>query len=216
MRLTRILLAAGLVAGALLTGVSLASALTRPGFDLTRHANSQLALGDWGWVQTANFIVGGTLVMAYAAGVWRAIGSRRAGRLSALGLGLYGLLAGVVVGFNPTDPMGGFPPGTPDGSTSFGHASTSAQVHGVASGLGFVAVACACLAFARHFCTAGRPGWCAWSVAAACAVFAVSAYLGVSSATAADPVDYLPVWLGGGVLWVYLSSVAWRLLRDVS
>ncbi|BBX19778.1 DUF998 domain-containing protein [Mycolicibacterium duvalii] len=212
MRLTRTLLGAGPVAGALLVFVSLVSALTRPGFQPARHANSQLALGDWGWLQTTNFIVSGLLIVAYAVGVWRALGFRRAGRVSAVGLGLYGVLAGVVAGLSPTDPMAGFPPGASMPAAP----STSAQVHSAASALGFVAVACACLAFARHFATVGRPGWRWSSLAAAAVVFAVSAYLGVSAAVTADSVNYLPVWFGGGALWVYLSAVAWRLRRDLS
>lgn len=212
MRLTRILLGAGLLAGALLTGVSLTAAVTRPGFDLTRHANSQLALGDWGWVQSTNFVVSGMLVLTYAVGVWRTIGTRRAGRWAAMGLGLYGLLAGVAVGVNPTDPRAGFPPGTATPTEP----SLSAQVHGVASSLGFVAVACACVAFAGYFAAVGRAGWRLWSLAAAGTVLTIAVYLGINSATAAQTVNYLPVWLGGGALWVYLGAVAWRLRRDVS
>jgi hypothetical protein len=43
--------------------------LTRDGFDLDRHALSQLALGSWGFVQIANFLVTGVLVIAAARGL---------------------------------------------------------------------------------------------------------------------------------------------------
>ncbi|MEZ0341549.1 DUF998 domain-containing protein [Mycobacterium sp. pV006] len=205
-----------MLAGALLTSVSLGAALTRPGFDLTRHANSQLALGDQGWIQTANFIVSGLLVTAFAAGVWRVIGSHRSGRIGAVCLGLYGLLAGVVVGLFPTDPMFGFPPGARADSPGFHSASTSAQVHAVASSTGFFAVTCACLAFARYFRSVRRSGWARWSWGAAAAVLAVAVYMSASAPSTVGTFNYAPVWIGGGVLWLYLTAVAWRLHRDVS
>jgi hypothetical protein len=38
-------------------------AVTRTGFDLTRHPASLLSLGEFGWVQVGNFIVAGLLVV---------------------------------------------------------------------------------------------------------------------------------------------------------
>ena len=48
--------------------MSLAQALTRDGFDLSRHAWSLLANGDLGWIQIANFIVTGLMIVAAAVG----------------------------------------------------------------------------------------------------------------------------------------------------
>ena len=56
---TAVLLAAGVVAGPLYVVVSLAQALTRPGFDLSRHPWSALANGDLGWIQMVNLILTG-------------------------------------------------------------------------------------------------------------------------------------------------------------
>jgi hypothetical protein len=47
---TRTLLACGVAAGPLFTGVSLLQVLARDGFDLGRHPLSLLSLGDAGWV----------------------------------------------------------------------------------------------------------------------------------------------------------------------
>jgi hypothetical protein len=48
---TRALLTCGVVTGPLYIAVVLIQALTRDGFDLTRHPASLLSNGDVGWVQ---------------------------------------------------------------------------------------------------------------------------------------------------------------------
>jgi hypothetical protein len=58
-RTTRSLLGYGIIAGPIYVAVALAQALTRPGFDLRRHAWSLLADGHLGWIQVANFVVTG-------------------------------------------------------------------------------------------------------------------------------------------------------------
>lgn len=56
---TRALLACGVVAGPLFIVVALIQAFTRSGFDPVRHPLSLLSLGDLGWIQITNFVVGG-------------------------------------------------------------------------------------------------------------------------------------------------------------
>src|SRR4030088_2017127 len=51
-------------AGPFYVAVSLAQALTRDGFDLTRHAWSMLANGSLGWIQITNLIVTGLIVIS--------------------------------------------------------------------------------------------------------------------------------------------------------
>src|SRR6476646_11352837 len=77
---TRSLLGWGVVAGPFYVVVSLAQALTRDGFDLTRHQWSLLENGDLGWVQVANFVLTGLMVTAYAVGQARALGALGSGR----------------------------------------------------------------------------------------------------------------------------------------
>jgi len=47
--------------------VGLTQARTRDGYDLTRHDQSLLANGPYGWIQSANFILTGLMVIAVAA-----------------------------------------------------------------------------------------------------------------------------------------------------
>ena len=84
------LLGWGLAAGAVYVTVSLAQALTRPGFDLTRHSWSLLANGSLGWIQVTNLMVSGLMLIAFAVGVRRARpdAPRAAGLLGTFGLSL--------------------------------------------------------------------------------------------------------------------------------
>lgn len=112
------LLAAGATAGVLFTVVGAIQALVRPGFDISRHAGSMLTLGEFGWIQTVNFVVTGLLLIAGAVGLGRAMAAAgrgtRAAKWSARLLGVYG--AGFVfAGLFVPDPALGFPPGTPEG-----------------------------------------------------------------------------------------------------
>ena len=70
---TRALLTCGLLAGPLFILLIVIQALTRPGFDLRRHPASMLSLGDLGWIQIANFMVSGLLIVAFAVGLRRVL-----------------------------------------------------------------------------------------------------------------------------------------------
>src|ERR1700735_253087 len=71
-RWTRGMLSCGVAAGPLFVTAFLIQGATREGYRPSRHPVSSLALGPRGWVQAANFAVTGTLVLAGAAGLWRA------------------------------------------------------------------------------------------------------------------------------------------------
>jgi Protein of unknown function (DUF998) len=113
---TRGLLYCGLAAGPLFVTTFLADGATRDGYRPSRHPVSSLALGPRGRVQTANFAVTGTLVLAGAVGLGRAADPALSSRaeqalIGAAGAGLIG--AAVFA----TDPVSGYPPGTPDALT---------------------------------------------------------------------------------------------------
>ncbi len=110
---TRRLLRCGAAAGPAFVAVFLLEGAVRDGYRPLRHPVSSLALGSRGWIQAGNFTVAGTLFMAGAAGLARArdpaVGSRAASALiGAAGAGLIG------AALFPTDPVSGYPPGTPD------------------------------------------------------------------------------------------------------
>ncbi len=115
----------GLAAGPVFVAVFGAEGAVREDYSPLRHPVSSLALGPRGWIQAANFAVTGTLVLAGAAGLYRAAGPVT-GRavpvlIGAAGTGLLGSAAFT------TDPVGGYPPGIPDAVP--GHPSRTGTIH---------------------------------------------------------------------------------------
>lgn len=215
-RVTRVLLWAGAVAGLQMSAVSGVLGATRVGFDFKRHANSQLVLGEKGWIQTLNFITYGVLVAAFGVGVGRVTRPSRAGRTAAAGVVTYGLLAGVVVGLNPTEPQFGFPPGTRAGYVGYRELGLRARIHGIAGGVGFSAIIVACFALFAYFAGYRRWAWAVLSAVVGASVAAVGATLGANASTEVDSFDFRPSWIAGGALWLYISAVARKLARSAA
>jgi hypothetical membrane protein len=89
--ITRVLLQCGVIAGPVYVFIGLVQALTRSGFDITRHDLSLLSNGSLGWIQVANFLLSGGLTVCTAIGMKRVL-SRSGGRTwGPLLLGLYGI-----------------------------------------------------------------------------------------------------------------------------
>ena len=109
---TRSLLGYGVLAGPFYLAVGLIQAFVRNGFDLARHPLSVLANGPGGWVQTANFVLTGLMVLAAASGFARVLGPKS--RATSWFLGAFGASMIVAAVFR-ADPMDGFPIGTPEG-----------------------------------------------------------------------------------------------------
>jgi hypothetical membrane protein len=158
-RVTKSLLGYGVIAGPVYVSVALAQAFTRNGFDLTRHPWSMLANGEHGWIQVANFVVTGLMVIAFAVGLGRALapgaGARWAPRLVAA----YGVSL-IAAGIFRADPGLGFPVGTAPGP---GPITTPGLLHFAAGAIGFTCLAIAGFVVARRFRAEGRPGWARYS-----------------------------------------------------
>ena len=158
-RITKSLLGYGALAGPFYVAVSLAQTLTRDGFDLGRHPWSLLMIGDLGWVQIANFILTGLMVVAFAIGVRRALATGPGARWAPRLIAAYGISLVVAAAFR-ADPTLGFPAGTPDGP---GAISWHGMLHFVAGGVGFSCIAIACFLLSRRYAAEGRRGWAAFS-----------------------------------------------------
>jgi hypothetical membrane protein len=106
---TRRLLACGAIAGPLFVIAFLIEGATRADYSPLRHPVSSLAIGDLGWIQAVNFFVTGSLVVAFAIGVRRVLQPARWGSrlIGLVGVGLIG------AGMFTSDPINGYPPGTP-------------------------------------------------------------------------------------------------------
>src|SRR5688500_16304245 len=86
---TRSLLMCGVLAGPIYLAAGIAQGLLRDGFDFGRHPLSVLANGPGGWVQTANFVVTGLMVVAAAVGFQRVL--RATSRATGVFLGAFGM-----------------------------------------------------------------------------------------------------------------------------
>src|SRR5690349_5041558 len=111
---TRTLLICGIAAAIFSPLVVGIQVLTRPGFDINRHPLSLLSLGDLGWIQIANFLLGGLLLLAFSLGLRRVLRGSSGETWGPLLVGIYGGSL-VAAGLFTVDPMDGFPPGTPAG-----------------------------------------------------------------------------------------------------
>ena len=148
---TRSLLRCGLAAGPVFVAVFLAEGAIREGYNPLRHPVSSLALGPRGWIQAGNFAVTGTLVLATAAGLSRA-GDPVTGRavpalIGAAGAGLLGSAAFT------TDPVSGYPPGTPD---ALSHPSRTGTIHNLCGVPVFAGLPAAALTYGWRSQRAGQ------------------------------------------------------------
>ncbi|KUP96797.1 DUF998 domain-containing protein [Thermobifida cellulosilytica] len=211
MAATRGLLRCGLVAGPLFVVVFTVAGALRADYDPLRHPVSSLALTPAGWTQVANFLVTGVLLTAFAFGARRALGER-AGLLPWL-LGLCGI--GLVgAGLFPTDPVSGYPPGSPDALvyTPLGAA------HDGASMLFFLGLPLAALVWALRCARGGR--WAAavgsGLAAAAFVVFFLLAGLGFAQQPGLVEVGglYQRLSVCTGLAWTTAAALA--LLRGTA
>ena len=173
-RWTRGLLSCGLAAGPVFVTTFLAEGAARDGYRPSRHPVSSLALGPRGRVQAANFAVTGTLVLAGAAGLGRAADpalSSRAGRtlIGAAGAGLIG--AAVFA----TDPVSGYPPGTPDALT---HPTRTGIAHNLAAIPVFAGLPAPALASGWRSWRAGQRRFALYSVGTAVTMLTTMALAG--------------------------------------
>jgi hypothetical protein len=207
---TKRLLLCGAIAGPLFIAMFLIEGATRTNYNPLRHPISSLALGDFGWMQSATFIVSGFLAMAFASGLWRALrplgGSIWGSLLVAIwGLGLVG--AGIFI----TDPVSGYPPGTP----AQGDPTTVGFLHDLSSLLAFGGLVLACFVFSGYFARRRIIGWLVYSALSGI-VFVVAFFLASAGFTQSEGL----VAIGGLVQriqittgWSWLTLLAVHFLK---
>jgi Protein of unknown function (DUF998) len=109
-RTTKALLIGGALAGPLFTSAWIIEGALTAHYDPLRHPISALSLGEFGWMQVANFSISGLLICRLRNGVKSC---------SVLGLGLGALLIGLAgigligAAIFALDPANGYPPNTP-------------------------------------------------------------------------------------------------------
>lgn len=205
----RLLLTLGVIAGPLYVVTGGAQAMLREGFDPRRHALSLLSNGSLGWIQIANFLTTGVMVIACAVGLKLALTSGPGRTWGPLLLAVYGL--GLIgAGFFSADPALGFPPGTPPGQPRT--VSTHALLHFVCGGIGFIGLIAACIIFARRFASFKEPGW-AWYSTLTGLIF-LAAFCGIASGSNTAPI-ILAFYAAVALAWSWITAIALRTLKEV-
>lgn len=209
----RKLLYAGVVGPPLFIVVFLIEGATRPGYSAWRNYVSQLATGDGGWVQVVNFLVCGTLVLAFAAALRVAMTGSRGSIGAPVLFGVFGV-ALLVAGIFSTDPALGYPVGAPQVHTTHG------LIHGLAGLVAFTSLPAACFVMAWHF--AAEPGARRWMVySLAVGVLIIVTFFASNVAATMDGSGNLPNAPTGffqriGIIagWTWISAVALRLTKS--
>ncbi len=210
--IARPLLVAGIVGPPLFVLVLVVEGITRPGYSAWRNFVSQLATGDWGWVQVLNFLLYGVLMVSFAVGLRISLGRGRASIAAPALVGAYAvslLTAGIFV----TDPALGYPVGA-----SIVH-TTHGLIHGLAGLAAFTFLTTASFVMAWRFWSnrASRP-WAAYSLLTGLLIIACFVASNVFSVLDAEgsvqnaPTGFVQrIAIVGG--WTWITLVAWHLIR---
>lgn len=152
------------------------------------------------WAQTANFVVVGLLIAGLSIGLHKGIGERRGSIVGPALIGAFGLLALVMNGIFPADPVG-----APE--------TTVGTVHSTTAGFGFIFVIASMFILPRRL--KGQDQWGA--IASISPVFGVVTIVSMVTYLVAQesPLSILHPWTGllqrlmaGAVfLWLFLLSV---------
>lgn len=199
---TKWLLVCGASAGPLFTAAWIVEGATRADYNPLRHPISSLAIGEPGWTQTASFMITGLLTLAFALGLRRIFQSRSG---STWGPRLVGIIAiGLLgAGIFVTDPLNGYPPGTPDLPLQY---SLPGRLHRLFSAFVFLGLPIACFVFARHFTRWGERGWAIYSVITGIAFVVMFVVTSVGFAQVAGLAEY------AGLLQRVTLTIGWAWL----
>jgi hypothetical protein len=208
-RLTKSLLGYGVIAGPLYVTVGITQALSRDGFDPTRHAWSLLANGQHGWIQIATFVVAGSMVLAFSGGLRRALTGGRAATWAPRLVAVYGASL-VAAGVFRADPALGFPAGAPEGPVA---PSWHGALHLLSGAVGFGCLAAACFVIARRYAVEGRRGWARVSRLVGAAFLTGFGMVATGGGSPAANVVFTAAVV---VVWAWLSAVAVDHYRSVA
>src|SRR5215467_6152698 len=198
---TRLLLACGAIAPLLNIVVILILGATRPGYNAWYVPDSNLELGEGGWIQIANYIVTGVLLLGFAIGLRLFLRTGRGSTWGPILLGIYGLTF-IAAGIFVTDPVLGYPPG----------ASSTPTVHGILHDLfgqlQFISLSVACFVLARRDAPdPARRGWTWYSVATGLLVVASDAFFFLTFEMGGPAGLVERIGIIGGCSWIALLAI---------
>ena len=213
---TRLLIACGAIGPLLFILVFLVEGATRPGYSAWRNFVSDLSLSNQGWIQIANFLICGVLMLCFAVGLRQVLRSGKGGVWGPLLLGVFGLSL-IIAGLFVTDPsLGYYPPGI-SSSTHTLHGT----IHGANAPLAFGSLTIAIFVMARRF--ARDPAWHGWALySLITGILFVGFFIACLVVAQLDQSDVLPNSPTGLlerisiiIGWSWVALLALRLLRHM-
>lgn len=199
---TRALLGCGVAAGPLFLLTFVIQILVHPEFRFTRSEPSVLSIGPLGWIQIANSIVGGLLVIGGALGIRRVLRPSKGGFWGPLLLEAFGI-GQVGVGIFVVDPIR-----SPANMTFHG------TMHIVFGSISFVALMAACFVFVRTFISQKQKAWAIF-----CTMIGLMFLAGfLSAASVSQGTTGIQLFLNVifVVEWIWVSSISTQILGNVS
>jgi hypothetical protein len=135
------------------------------GYSALRHPVSTFAIGEFGWIQVANFLLTGALLLAFAFGLRLALRRFGGGIWAPV---LFGLIAVGLIGAGvfTADPVSGYPTGTPavlEGAAR----TTQGSLHDAFSALFFLGLPTACVVLGYRFARSGHRWWAGYCIGTA-------------------------------------------------
>ena len=206
------LLMLGVIAGPLWLIITYTQAFTREGFDWVRHSASLLAQGDLGWLQMTAFILAGAFYIAAAMGLRRSI-TGTGSKWAPITLGIFGV--GLLVGgVFRTDPILGFPPGTPLEIPET--MSISSTIHGFAPIVAFVFAMIFFFIMARRFFREGRRALAWISIVVGIGAFVLSNVPNMTAVCEANvcTFNFIPAWIGATIVFLWASVLLQHMQKQ--
>lgn len=203
---TKILLASGAIGCWIFVLACIIEGRIHIDYNPLRHPVSSLAIGKFGWLQIANFIILGLLILGFAIGLRRSLkpssDSFWATLLMVLvAIGLIG--AGIFI----TDPDYGYPLNMP---IILGPYSMQGSLHELFSLLIFIGLPVACFVLRHRFLISGESGWAAYSAFTGIAMLITFVLSGIGFKQKAHLEDFAGVFqrlsITLGSIWITLLA----------
>src|SRR5262252_7375578 len=200
-RAARTLLGCGVASGPIFLLIFVIQVLIHPEFQFTHSEPSQLSIGSLGWIQIANFVIGGLLVIAGGLGMRGVLRSSKGGSWGPFLLEIFGI-GQVGVGVFVADPVG---------SASM---TLRGTMHLIFGGLSFGCLMVACFVFARTFTSLGQKPWAIFSALTGL-LFLAGFFSAANASQGARSIQFF-LNLIFVLAWVWISLISRQLLGIVS
>jgi hypothetical protein len=211
---TKVLLACGTIGPPLFILAFLIEGATRSDYNPLRHPVSSLSIGEFGWIQAANFIITGMLFLFFAIGLRRVLQSSIGEFWGALLIGLVGI--GLIgAGIFTTDPLFGYPTNK---ALVLAQYSFHGHLHDLFSILVFFCLPAACLVFRRRLIATGERGWAAYSAFTGIAMFVTFVLAGMGFKQFSTLVNLAGVFqrLSIAIGWSWITLIAIHLMKTTA